>query len=925
MSTTNLTISSIISGYPGLTTWTDEVLNWVTAGNCNIYDRNGNAKEKNCRTRVTFTVDEDVQCNYLRFYVPLKSTSCPGNVQAHLATKKIDKPSNVLDDTGCSPHPDNLAPYVISTSDAYSNKDCTTKHVAGTWTTKSDPSTPPVYFKFKLNKKLKAGTYYIYVARKSSSDRPSIYGSRTLKDYSITMDYAKYYTVTFNANGGSVTTLSKDVVAGSTYGELPTPTRVGYTFSGWYTGLTGGSKVTSSTSVSITADQTLYARWSANTYTVTFDNNGGSGGPSTQTKQHGTDLTISNTRPARGGATVSSYRVTYNYGYSGQASTSATTTKYRSYTFSGWNTKKDGTGTTYTPGSKYTANSNITLYAQYTVSDSTGAVTLPTPSSRVGYTMSGWYTANSGGTLVGKGGNSYTPTGNITLYVRWSPNYLELTYEADGGNQKAGNTYTLPHTDKVYYDTPYNGTYGIFDVGTFGLYRDGYHYADTKATWTDKKGHDLDQTAAVTSGQVLAERLGLSIKNGNAKATLYPRWERNFAIIEFNSNRATSGTATSTTKAEYGVAYTGIANKISGMKLTRTGYHIDLNQEWVTAGGVVVPESSSGAGGNAFVSNYFDNTLVNSSGNTYKLYANWKINTYTVRYETGASTTMVGDTVNHGNSYRIKNITSDIVKDGYRFMGWKISGSVSGKIYSAGETISVTSNITFEGVWEKLLDIKFYKQSPSNPLTSEPILITSFQVIAGEDFRHNVPHITSLIYGDTFNTDIIFLVDGKVIDNLTIPGNVEKIYSSTTKWATSPVISFEQSQDTVSITSDGVTKSTNYYVKYNVEYPDFRLSKFTFPTYDGIVGWEWESEHYSDIYEPGQPSSQYYIGADPVFRGLADISPKPQTNSTIYINSDNNMLSGKPYVKVTSGEVSSYVPGTAVYTKVNNRWVLSGI
>lgn len=68
--------------------------------------------------------------------------------------------------------------------------------------------------------------------------------------------------VTFNANGGSCSTANKTVTKGSTYGTLPTPTRSGYTFNGWYTSASGGTKVTSSTTVSATSDHTLYAQWS---------------------------------------------------------------------------------------------------------------------------------------------------------------------------------------------------------------------------------------------------------------------------------------------------------------------------------------------------------------------------------------------------------------------------------------------------------------------------------------------------------------------------------------------------------------------------------------------------------------------------------------------------------------------------------------
>ena len=72
------------------------------------------------------------------------------------------------------------------------------------------------------------------------------------------------YTVTFDANGGNVSTVSKDVVKGITYGELPQPKREGYTFSGWFTSSEGGNQVEDSTIVELTENQVLYAHWSLN-------------------------------------------------------------------------------------------------------------------------------------------------------------------------------------------------------------------------------------------------------------------------------------------------------------------------------------------------------------------------------------------------------------------------------------------------------------------------------------------------------------------------------------------------------------------------------------------------------------------------------------------------------------------------------------
>ncbi len=72
------------------------------------------------------------------------------------------------------------------------------------------------------------------------------------------------YAITFNPNGGSLSSSNagKTVTSGSTYGTLPTPVRNGYKFEGWYTGTSSGTKITSSTKVEITSNQTLYAHWS---------------------------------------------------------------------------------------------------------------------------------------------------------------------------------------------------------------------------------------------------------------------------------------------------------------------------------------------------------------------------------------------------------------------------------------------------------------------------------------------------------------------------------------------------------------------------------------------------------------------------------------------------------------------------------------
>ena len=74
--------------------------------------------------------------------------------------------------------------------------------------------------------------------------------SGTAATATVTVPALTSYTVTFNANGGSVKTASKTGYLSDTYGTLPTPTRTGYTFTGWYTSLTGGSRPHCTISVS---------------------------------------------------------------------------------------------------------------------------------------------------------------------------------------------------------------------------------------------------------------------------------------------------------------------------------------------------------------------------------------------------------------------------------------------------------------------------------------------------------------------------------------------------------------------------------------------------------------------------------------------------------------------------------------------------
>ena len=147
-------------------------------------------------------------------------------------------------------------------------------------------------------------------------------GNQTLNasGYPVTNARLKYDKVTFDLAGGNCSESSRDVLYArchldgktdtyvSTYGKLkalPTPTKTGYTFAGWYTDASGGTRVTDSTAVTSESNHTLYARWTPVTYAVTYNANAGSDTvinmPTNQTKTYGVDLTLSGNTPKREG------------------------------------------------------------------------------------------------------------------------------------------------------------------------------------------------------------------------------------------------------------------------------------------------------------------------------------------------------------------------------------------------------------------------------------------------------------------------------------------------------------------------------------------------------------------------------------------------------------------------------------------------
>ena len=192
--------------------------------------------------------------------------------------------------------------------------------------------------------------------------------------------------------------------------ELPTPTRTGYTFDGWYT--SDGTKV--SQTFTPTAATKLYAHWTPITYTVSYNGNGATSGE-TASSSHTYDVA----KALTANGFKREFTVTFDYNYSGATATTATAVS----NFNGW--AKTATGAAeYSDGASVTNLSStdgdtVILYANWT--DST--VKFPTP-TREGYDFSGWF--NEAGQKVEE---TTAISEDITLHAQWSIKSYTVTFK----------------------------------------------------------------------------------------------------------------------------------------------------------------------------------------------------------------------------------------------------------------------------------------------------------------------------------------------------------------------------------------------------------------------------------------------------------------------------------------------------------------
>ncbi len=626
------------------------------------------------------------------------------NVSVGSATKVKSVTLNITAiDTGVSGlDPNNKYEYSLSTSN--------TEAPVGKWNTYVSGQ------EFTIGEDL-TGTYYLWVKKISDRATNKSDGGNKVGDYNVFGSYVfrNKITITFDSNGGSEPTYKvMQVTSGGAYGELPETSREGYVFDGWYTEKTGGSKITETTIVTNLDDHTLYARWIANGYTVTFDPNGGEAvTPSSK------DINYGDTYGTLPNATR---KYTINYEYNGATSGNSRLSEVVSYTFDGWyksldfSSKVESTTVLATP-------SDHTLYAKWTKR----ATTLPAP-SRDGYYLYGWYSDSGFTVKVGDAGDEYVPTRDVTLYAKWVAKKYVVTFDPNGGQKPSpenkeveyDSTYgEMPVPNRRYtvkFDTNYTGGVVKPDIVEYrfdGWYKESTFVNKVESTTQVLTPQNHTLYAKWISGKInlrTFEREGYIIegwykeagcvnKVGNAgdeyiptsDITLYAKWTKRKYTVTFDPNGGETPTPENK-EVTFAEAY-------GSLPTATREYTVTYEYNGATSGNTKASDVARYTFGGWYKEVTLENkiessTIVNTIG-SHKLYAKW----------TEASV-----------------VLPTPVKEGAKFEGWFADLEYIKKIGNAGDRYVPTSNVTLYAKWSSTSYVVTFNPNggtATNPGTKE--------------------------------------------------------------------------------------------------------------------------------------------------------------------------------------------------------------
>ena len=544
--------------------------------------------------------------------------------------------------------------------------------------------------------------------------RPGVYFPMTEDTEELTAVWRKFHMVTFESNGGS----SVGAARVADQGRVPKPldpTRAGYVFGGWFTnsGLTNAWIVDTFV---VDDDKILYAKWTAETYRVTYARGEATAGPiPTDSASYPYDSTV----------TVLANTITQPTGK----------------TFSGW---FDGKSNIYMPGSgsdTFQIKENTTLTAiwgnVYTVNfdingGESGAivsqtvpeyerVSAPTPPTRAGYTFDNWHTQDGSGGQWGMQWNftgfqvdaTYAAGGELMLYARWIPVGYAVNFNSNGGSTVTaisgnfGTTITAPIAptktgytfggwfkddstfaeEWIFATSTVDGNRTLYakwtateytvsfesNGGSSVLSIDGdFGTTITAPTAPTKTGYTFG--GWFKDDGTFAEEWIFAMSTVDGNRTLYAKWTATEYTVSFESN---GGSSVLSIDGDFGTTIT------APIAPTKTGY---------TFGGWFKDDST-------FAEEWIF-AMSTVDGNR-TLYAKWTATEYTVSYDGDGSDdgTVPTDSTQYNVGNTVTIATGTPTKTGHTFGGWLVTTPSSGVTISGNTFTMPAENVTLTAQW----------------------------------------------------------------------------------------------------------------------------------------------------------------------------------------------------------------------------------
>lgn len=729
------------------------------------------------------------------------------------------------------------------------------------------------------------------------------------EDITLKANYTpNVYMLIYNANGGGIPFGGKVVTYGQTIGELPSPSKAGYTFKGWYLNIDDEStKVEETDIVSFTQHTILNAKWEKCDYRLVIDANGGLWNNQSYCaigSSVGTEIDVQ--IPTRKG-----------------------------YTFTGWTLDGEGTMSSLILDSKFTGGEgNATLTANWvqnkytlyyntnggnvspltetlTYDEKYGTLAIPTKN---GYTFDGWYTELEGGTLV-TGEEVLTEENNIYIFAHWTKNSYKLTVNPNGGNwEENGNVYSNEQEYVLEYgatkeikaptrigyrfntwkfEGALNGS-SLTPMVTDGTFTMGYSNALIKADWIPNEytiifdangGVSTQGNKQVTYDEEYGElptasREGYTFegwyteKEGGEQVqstdivkttktqTLYAQYKANEYTITYvpNNGTITENTKTVTYNSEYGNLQ--LPNKAG---YTFNGWY--LEEELITK--------------------VTENSIVTTIGD-HKLYAGYKANKYQVTFDVneGEEITPSTKTVTYDQEY---SILPTPTRTGYEFKGW-YTEKENGTEITADMKVTITNDHTLYAIWTPAKYTVIFNTNGGNPVDDIKVTYLSNY--------ENLPIPTRTGYefmGWYLDSDF----NNKIEDTTQVLTTKDHILYA--KWLVSKY--------RVIFDTDGGTTCKSKEVTFGKEYGELE-----FPTKDGYIftGWYADTSYSVQV----QENTKVSIGQDhTLYAGWISESETPDwtqlpttAGSSItgkyVVNSDTTIKSS------TSGQSALNISGT---------------